>query len=79
MRRFGSAVAAHSDEVDLPAVVEELLADVITEGFQMYCCGPKTAANALVACYEYPPTLGSWRPAGPHQLLHLLPEEPRGS
>lgn len=39
--------------MDLPAVVEELLIDVATDGFTMYCCGPKTAPNALLACYEW--------------------------
>lgn len=51
MRRFGSA--AHPDAVGLPAVVEEMLVDVVADGFTVYCCGPKTAPNALVACYEW--------------------------
>ncbi|MGH3965774.1 MAG: hypothetical protein ACRDRY_21395 [Pseudonocardiaceae bacterium] len=37
----------------LPAVVEELLVDVATDGFTLYCCGSKTAPNALVAAYEW--------------------------
>ncbi|MGH3841684.1 MAG: hypothetical protein ACRDS0_09620 [Pseudonocardiaceae bacterium] len=37
----------------LPVVVEELLADVVADGFALYCCGPKAAPNALVACYEW--------------------------
>ena len=40
-------------EVGLPAVVEELLVDVAADGFTLYCCGPKTAPNALVASYEW--------------------------
>ncbi|MGH3570376.1 MAG: hypothetical protein ACRDUW_00855 [Pseudonocardiaceae bacterium] len=37
----------------LPTVVEELLVEVAADGFTLYCCGPKTAPNALVACYEW--------------------------
>ncbi|MGH4011291.1 MAG: hypothetical protein ACRDTH_24545 [Pseudonocardiaceae bacterium] len=39
--------------MSLPPVVEELLVEVVAEGFVVYCCGPKTAPNALVACYEW--------------------------
>jgi hypothetical protein len=39
--------------LSLPAAVEELLGDVVADGFTLYCCGPKTAPNALVACYEW--------------------------
>jgi hypothetical protein len=39
--------------VDLPTVVEELLVELVTDGFTVYCCGSKTAPNALVACYEW--------------------------
>jgi hypothetical protein len=49
MRRITSAVP----QVGLPAVVEELLSRVAADGFTVYCCGPKTAPNALVACYEW--------------------------
>lgn len=41
------------EQVHLPTVVEELLVDLVTDGFVVYCCGPKTAPNALVACYEW--------------------------
>lgn len=41
------------ERVGLPAVVEELLVEVVADGFTLYCCGPKTAPNALVACYEW--------------------------
>ena len=34
-------------------MVEELLADVVADGFTLYCCGPKSAPNALVAAYEW--------------------------
>src|SRR5262245_22001584 len=55
MRRLGS-VASHRGRsaAGLPAVVEELLADVVADGFSVYCCGPKTAPHALVASYEWP-------------------------
>jgi hypothetical protein len=33
--------------------VEELLIDVVADGFTLYCCGPKAAPRALVACYEW--------------------------
>jgi len=26
---------------------------VAADGFTLYCCAPKTAPNALVACYEW--------------------------
>lgn len=53
MRQFSSAVPRGSGEVSLPTVVEELLVDVVTDGFTLYCCGPKLAPNALVAAYEW--------------------------
>jgi hypothetical protein len=46
-------IAHRSESVGLPAVVEQLLADVVADGFAMYCCGPKAAPNALVASYEW--------------------------
>jgi hypothetical protein len=49
MRRLPSA----DPQLTLPAAVEELLADVAGDGFALFCCGPKTAPNALVACYEW--------------------------
>lgn len=42
-----------SRQAGLPTVVEELLLEVAADGFIVYCCGPKTAPNALVACYEW--------------------------
>ena len=53
MRRLGSAAAHHGGRVGLPAGVEELLVDVAADGFTLYCCGAKSAPNALVACYEW--------------------------
>jgi hypothetical protein len=53
MRQFSSAVPRDSGGVSLPTVVEELLVDVVTDGFTLYCCGPKLAPNALVAAYEW--------------------------
>jgi hypothetical protein len=53
MKRLPSALPLHGVQVDLPTVVEELLVDVATDGFTLYCCGPKTAPNALVAAYEW--------------------------
>lgn len=40
-------------DVGLPSVVEQLLVEVAADGFALYCCGPKTAPNALLACYEW--------------------------
>ena len=53
MRRLSSAVPRHGERVGLPTVVEELLVDVVNDGFTLYCCGPKMAPNALVAAYEW--------------------------
>ncbi|MGH3672310.1 MAG: hypothetical protein ACRDSH_17025, partial [Pseudonocardiaceae bacterium] len=53
MSRLSSAADHHSEQECLPAVVEELLADVVADGFTLYCCGPKVAPNALVAAYAW--------------------------
>jgi hypothetical protein len=45
--------AAGSGDVSLPAEVERLLRDVVDDGFVVYCCGPKAAPSALVACYQW--------------------------
>lgn len=37
----------------LSTVVEGLLVEVVADGFAVYCCGPKAAPNALVACYKW--------------------------
>lgn len=51
MSRLRSAESHHDGRVDLPGVVEELLVEVVADGFTLHCCGPKSAPNALVAAY----------------------------
>ncbi len=51
MTRFRSADGRQ--ELSLPAAVEQLLLDVAADGFTLYCCGAKTAPNALLAAYEW--------------------------
>jgi hypothetical protein len=41
------------DDTCLPAGVEQLLAEVVTDGFVVYCCGPRGAPRALVASYQW--------------------------
>jgi hypothetical protein len=41
------------DEACLPSQVERLLLDVVTDGFVLYCCGPRSAPRALVASYQW--------------------------
>jgi hypothetical protein len=54
MNELASTASRHGgQEVALPVGVEELLVDVAADGFTLYCCGPKTAPWALVACYEW--------------------------
>jgi hypothetical protein len=53
MRRLPSITGARGGYVGLPATVEELLVDMVNDGFALYCCGPKAAPNALVTCYEW--------------------------
>lgn len=48
-----SAAARHRRQAGLPTVVEELIVGVVADGFALYCCGPKAAPHALVACYEW--------------------------
>lgn len=43
MRRLLSAAHHPGAEVGLPAEVEQLLVEVVTDGFVVYCCGPKAA------------------------------------
>jgi len=38
---------------ELPPVVEQLLLDVVADGFTVYCCGPRTAPTALAASYDW--------------------------
>lgn len=37
----------------LPSGVEQLLADVVADGFVVYCCGPRRAPWALMASYQW--------------------------
>lgn len=53
MSQLRTAAAHHGGQVGLPAGVEELLGNVVADGFTLYCCGPKDAPNALVACYVW--------------------------
>lgn len=46
--------ARRSGRVSLPPVVEQLLLDVVADGFVRYCCGPLAAPSALVAWYQWP-------------------------
>lgn len=52
MRRSPSSASRCGGQVSLPPEVEGLLVDVVADGF-VYCCGPKTAPNALVASYQW--------------------------
>jgi hypothetical protein len=40
-------------QVCIPSDVEELLIDVVADGFVLYCCGDRAAPSALVASYEW--------------------------
>lgn len=46
MLRWGS-------DACLPSEVEQLLVDVVADGFVVYCCGPRSAPWALVASYPW--------------------------
>ncbi|MGH3777488.1 MAG: hypothetical protein ACRDRR_17475 [Pseudonocardiaceae bacterium] len=37
----------------LPPEIEQLLVDVVADGFAVYCCGPRAAPLALVAAYQW--------------------------
>lgn len=37
----------------LPSEVEQLLGDVVADGFVLYCCGPRAAPYALIASYAW--------------------------
>ena len=41
------------EEACLPSDVAQLLVDVVADGFVVYCCGPREAPLALVACYHW--------------------------
>ncbi|MGH3932184.1 MAG: hypothetical protein ACRDTF_19655 [Pseudonocardiaceae bacterium] len=53
MRLPSSARSGSDDQGGLPSEVERLLLDVVADGFVLYCCGPKTGPNALIASYEW--------------------------
>jgi len=38
---------------ELPPEVEQLLLDVVADGFTVYCCGPRSAPIALAASYDW--------------------------
>lgn len=40
-------------QTGLPPMVEQLLLDVVADGFVLYCCGRRTEPTALVASYEW--------------------------
>jgi hypothetical protein len=40
-------------DASLPSEVEQLLRDVVADGFVLYCCGPRDAPRALVASYPW--------------------------
>jgi hypothetical protein len=46
MLRWGS-------DKSLPSEMEQLLVDVVADGFIVYCCGPRSAPWALVAAYPW--------------------------
>ena len=50
-----SSLPMHSSDSEacLPLEVEQLLLDVVADGFVVYCCGPKAAPTALVAVYQW--------------------------
>lgn len=41
-------------QADLPSAVDQLLRDLVADGFVVYCCGDRRAPTALVASYEWP-------------------------
>ncbi|MDQ3760454.1 MAG: hypothetical protein M3460_01735 [Actinomycetota bacterium] len=53
MRRHLSAGSPSGAQASLPLGVEELLIDVVDDGFTVYCCGDRDAPRALVASYEW--------------------------
>ncbi len=53
MRRPQQSPSRCGGQAGLPPEVEGLLVDVVADRFVVYCCGPRAAPNALVACYEW--------------------------
>ncbi|MGH3546545.1 MAG: hypothetical protein ACRDQU_00145 [Pseudonocardiaceae bacterium] len=61
---------------ELPPAVEQLLLDVVADGFTVYCCGPRTAPTALAAAYEWEQcidliTIRSWDRVGAARVPKL--------
>jgi hypothetical protein len=48
-----SSLLGWDDDPYLPSAVEQLLTEVVTDGFVVYCCGPRGAPRALVASYQW--------------------------
>ncbi|MGH3692796.1 MAG: hypothetical protein ACRDRX_02125 [Pseudonocardiaceae bacterium] len=42
-----------SSQECLPPEIEQLLVDMVADGFAVHCCGPKVAPVALVAAYRW--------------------------
>jgi hypothetical protein len=52
-RASASSVLRLGGDVCLPSEVEQLLLEVVADGFVLYCCGPRAAPRALVAAYQW--------------------------
>ncbi|MCA1708955.1 MAG: hypothetical protein LC808_39035 [Actinobacteria bacterium] len=53
MRSPRLPVQRSGSKVCLPSEVEQVLLDVVADGFVVYCCGPRAAPRALVASYQW--------------------------
>ncbi|MGH3798737.1 MAG: hypothetical protein ACRDTD_01125 [Pseudonocardiaceae bacterium] len=62
-------------QVCLPSEVEELLSDVVADGFALYCCGDRAAPSALVVHPAHPDAPTSAFPAP--SRLHIPRAEQR--
>lgn len=52
-RRPPAPAPRSGSQTCLSPELEELLIDVVADGFAVYCCGTRATPNALVACYEW--------------------------
>ena len=52
-RTMTSLTLRFGGDACLPSEVERLLLEVVADGFTLYCCGPRTTPNALVASYPW--------------------------
>lgn len=59
--RLPSANPHHGGRVGLPGVVEELLVEVVADGFVLDGRGPESVPNALFAAYEWNQVSGERR------------------